>query len=135
MSRRRRTLLWAGGCVGLVLVVLIGFVVADYYYLGSLVKRTSVSSEQTSRSGSSMNVLLVGSTNRCALKVQSAAYGICGDGVTGVNSDIVMVAHLNLANGSVSLLSIPRDLFVPNARTTGPNKIDAALYQGPSQLV
>jgi LCP family protein required for cell wall assembly len=35
----------------------------------------------------------------------------------------------------VSILSIPRDLFVPNARTEGANKIDAALYEGPTQLV
>jgi LCP family protein required for cell wall assembly len=35
----------------------------------------------------------------------------------------------------VSILSIPRDLFVPNARKEGANKIDAALYEGPSQLV
>ena len=30
----------------------------------------------------------------------------------------------------MTVLSIPRDLFVPNARATGANKIDAALYQG-----
>jgi LCP family protein required for cell wall assembly len=35
----------------------------------------------------------------------------------------------------VSILSIPRDLFVPNARATGAYKIDAALEEGPSQLV
>jgi LCP family protein required for cell wall assembly len=46
-----------------------------------------------------------------------------------------MILHLNPANQSLSILSIPRDLFVPNARTTGANKIDAALYQGPDQLI
>ncbi len=81
------------------------------------------------------NILMVGSTDRCALKVQNAAYGLCSQGVTGVNSDVVMVLHLDPARHTVSILSIPRDLFVPNARTTGANKIDAALYQGPSQLV
>ncbi len=35
----------------------------------------------------------------------------------------------------MSILSIPRDLFVPNARTGGANKIDAALFQGPDQLI
>jgi len=30
---------------------------------------------------------------------------------------------------------VPRDVFVPNARIDGANKIDAALYNGPSQLV
>src|ERR1019366_917603 len=46
-----------------------------------------------------------------------------------------MILHLNANKHTVSILSIPRDLFVPNARTTGANKIDAALYEGPSQLV
>ena len=33
------------------------------------------------------------------------------------------------------MLSIPRDLFIPNARNTGANKIDAGLYNGLSQVV
>ncbi|HEY1733137.1 MAG TPA: LCP family protein, partial [Acidimicrobiales bacterium] len=70
------------------------------------------------------------------------AYGLCTQGVTGINSDVVMVLHLNPTNHTVSILSIPRDLFVPNARSpttrlnpTGANKIDAALLNGPGQLV
>ena len=81
------------------------------------------------------NILMVGSTSRCALKVQNAAYGLCSQGVNAVNSDVVMILHLNPSTHSVSILSIPRDLFVPNARSDGANKIDAALYQGPNQLV
>jgi LCP family protein required for cell wall assembly len=81
------------------------------------------------------NILMVGSTSRCALAVQSQAFGICSEGVNGVNSDVVMILHLNPSTHSVSILSIPRDLFVPNARKEGANKIDAALYEGPSQLV
>jgi len=81
------------------------------------------------------NVVMVGSTSRCALKQQNAAFGLCSQGVTGVNSDVVMILHLNPARGSASILSIPRDLFIPNARTTGANKIDAALDQGPGRLV
>ena len=67
--------------------------------------------------------------------MQNPAYGLCSQGVNGVNSDVVMILHLNPANHSVSILSIPRDLFVPNARSDGANKIDAALYQGPDQLI
>jgi LCP family protein required for cell wall assembly len=81
------------------------------------------------------NILLVGSTSRCALSVQATVYGLCSQGVDGVNSDVVMILHLDPAVPSVSILSIPRDLFVPNARTEGAYKIDAALYQGPTQLV
>ena len=78
---------------------------------------------------------MIGSTDRCALKVQNPAYGLCSQGVNGVNSDVVMILHLNPVNHTVSILSIPRDLFVPNARSDGANKIDAALYQGPDQLI
>lgn len=119
----------------LVVVLVVGAIVGDYYYLGSLVTKKVVHHIQTVKPGANENILLVGSTTRCGLKVQSAAYGLCSEGVTGVNSDIDMIIHLDPATGAVSLLSIPRDLFIPNARTTGAYKIDAALYQGPSQLV
>jgi LCP family protein required for cell wall assembly len=122
--------------VVLVVVVVVGVVIGDYYYLGSLVKRTTVHHVQPPpKPGANENILLVGSTTRCGLKVQSVAYGLCSQGVTGVNSDIDMIVHLDPATGAVSLLSIPRDLFIPNARTLGANKIDAALYEGPGQLV
>jgi LCP family protein required for cell wall assembly len=81
------------------------------------------------------NILLVGSTSRCSLSVQASVYGLCSQGVTGVNSDVVMIMHLNPNVPSVSILSIPRDLFIPNARIAGAYKIDAALEEGPSQLV
>ena len=118
-----------------VLVVLVvGGVAGDYFYLNSLVHRVTVANEAV-RYNDTENILLVGSTSRCALAVQNKAYGLCSQGVTGVNSDVVMIVHLNFTTKRVTLLSIPRDVFVPNARTTGANKIDAALYQGPSQLV
>jgi LCP family protein required for cell wall assembly len=119
--------------VGLVIVLVVAGVVADYYYLGSLVTKKVVPHLQTA--GATENILLIGSTDRCALKVQNPAYGLCSQGVTGINSDIDMIIHLDPATGAVSLLSIPRDLFVPNARITGANKIDAALVEGPGQLV
>jgi LCP family protein required for cell wall assembly len=119
--------------IGLVVVLIVGGVVADYYYLGSLVHHVKVNGLQST--SSSENILLIGSTDRCALKVQNKAYGLCSQGVNGVNSDIVMIVHLVPSTGAVSLLSIPRDLFVPNARKIGANKIDAALYEGPSQLI
>ena len=131
-SRRRR---WGRRVLLTVVaaaVLLAGGAIADYYYLGSLIHRTTVHHLQ--KTTSTENILLVGSTDRCALKVQNKAYGLCSQGVTGINGDIVMVLHLNLTTHAVSLISLPRDTFVPNARTTGANKIDAALYQGPSQL-
>ena len=117
-----------------VVLVIVAAMGADYIYLNGLVHRVAVKNE-SSTYNSTENILLVGSTTRCGLSTQNAAYGLCSQGVTGVNSDVVMILHLNAATQQISILSIPRDLFVPNARVDGANKIDAALYNGPSQLV
>jgi LCP family protein required for cell wall assembly len=146
-SHRRRTrstrVIWMRRgfvAVASIVVLAIAAFVANYFYLGTLAHRIKLDYLQTN--GNGVNILLVGSTDRCAFKKQNPQYGLCENGVNGVNSDIVMIAHLQ--NGKASLLSIPRDLFVPNARscsaqfpcTNGPNanKIDAALFDGPSQL-
>ena len=136
-SRSRRWALRIGISVSVVIVLLVGAVVADYYYLGSLLHHKVVKHLQavSAAHSNSVNILLIGSTSRCALTVQNSAYGLCSQGVTGVNADIDMIVHINPTTHQVSLLSIPRDLFVPNARLEGANKIDAALYEGPSQLV
>lgn len=136
---RHRRLRWILGTAAVVLVVLIGGTAGYAWYLNHEIHRIDVRGLvgvlTTGADAGTENILLVGSTDRCALKVQNAAYGLCSQGVTGVNSDVVMILHLNPATHAVSILSIPRDLFVPNARSTGANKIDAALYEGPSQLV
>jgi LCP family protein required for cell wall assembly len=123
-------------------VIVIAAAVGYYVYLGTLAQRIKVPHLQHQGPHGSINILLVGSTDRCAYKKQNPQYGLCENGVNGVNSDIVMIAHLQ--NGKASLLSIPRDLFIPNSRscsaefpcTNGPNanKIDAALFDGPGQL-
>jgi LCP family protein required for cell wall assembly len=134
-----RKLWWTIGVIGAVFVVVIGGTVGYASYLNSRIHRFNVKGlvdvPTTGADAGTANILLVGSTDRCALKVQNAAYGLCSQGVNGVNSDVVMILHLNPNSKTLSILSVPRDLFVPNARTEGANKIDAALYQGPSQLV
>jgi len=124
--------------VAVILVALIGGAGYAYYVTHDL-KRTEVHGLSGAfTDGAELgteNILMAGSTSRCALKVQNPAYGLCSQGVNGVNSDVIMILHVDSTHHRLALLSIPRDLFVPNARTTGANKIDAALYQGLSQLV
>ena len=120
---------------GVAVLVLIGASTGYLGYLDSLIHRITVGGLTSSKTAGVENILLVGSTSRCVLKHQSIAYGLCSQGVTGVNSDVMMILHLNYGTHAVSILSIPRDLFVPNAHTTGANKIDAALGQSPTQLV
>jgi len=130
---------WALGTVGILVVVVVGGTAGYAWYLNNQIHRFDVRGlvdvPTTGSDAGTENILLVGSTDRCALKVQNAAYGLCSQGVNGVNSDVVMILHLDPQRHSVSILSVPRDLFVPNARVEGANKIDAALYEGPSQLV
>lgn len=125
--------------LGLVVVLIAAGSVSYAWYLNHLVHRITVkglaAGETHGAESGTENILLVGSTDRCALKKQYIGYGICSQGVNGINSDVVMILHLNPTTHTVSILSIPRDLFVPNARIEGANKIDAALYQGPTQLV
>ena len=133
--RVRRTLL----LLGVVLVLVIGGVAGYGWYLNHRIQRIDLNNLTASPTrgpdAGTENVLMIGSTSRCALKVQSQAFGLCSEGVNGVNSDVVMILHLNPATRSLSVLSIPRDLFVPNARSDGANKIDAGLYDGPNQLI
>lgn len=138
-SKRRRRLKRTLGAFGIVVVLVVAGVGGYASYLNHLVHRISVkglaAGETHGTESGTENILLVGSTDRCALKKQYIGYGICNQGVNGINSDVVMILHLNPNKHTVSILSIPRDLFVPNARVEGANKIDAALYQGPTQLV
>ncbi len=136
---RRRTLAWVAGTILLVIVLIAGAAAGYGWYLNHEIHRIDLrnltSAPVKGADAGTENILMIGSTDRCALKVQNPAYGLCSQGVNGVNSDVVMILHLNPANNSLSILSIPRDLFVPNARSDGANKIDAALYQGPDQLI
>jgi len=133
--KRRRRWPWAAAVVGIVAVVVVAVTVGAVMKLNHEIRRVAVPDLTGATAKNTNNILMVGSTSRCALKVQNAAYGLCSQGVTGVNGDVIMILHLNSHTRSVSILSVPRDLFVPNARKEGANKIDAGLYEGPNQLV
>jgi LCP family protein required for cell wall assembly len=131
----RRTLF-----ISLAVIVLAVAAAAGYgWYLNHRIHRIAVggltTGLTTGKDAHTENILMVGSTTRCGLKHQTPAYGLCTQGVTGVNGDVIMILHLDPQTHAVSILSLPRDLFIPNARSTGAYKIDAALAQGPTQLV
>jgi LCP family protein required for cell wall assembly len=137
---RRRHRVKRGVLIGLaVVLVIVGGAAGYAYYLAHDLQRVEVKglngALSTGAEAGSENILMVGSTSRCALKVQNPNYGICSQGVNGVNSDVMMILHADPAHHRLALLSIPRDLFVPNARSDGANKIDAGLYQGLTQVV
>jgi LCP family protein required for cell wall assembly len=81
--------------------------------------------------------LMIGSTSRCALPKQNPVFGTCAGGITGVNSDVILLLRADQNTHTVSVLSIPRDLVLENVRDDDQKfyKIDSALAEGPSQLV
>ncbi|MBS1847352.1 MAG: LCP family protein [Actinobacteria bacterium] len=136
-SRRRRIGITIAAFLG-VLVLAAAALVGYSWRLNGEIRRVDVAHLSATAAGTAdtENILMVGSTDRCVLKNNhNPSYGECSQGVTGINSDVVMIVHLDGKTHSASLLSIPRDLFAPNARAEGAYKIDAALYEGPGQLV
>jgi LCP family protein required for cell wall assembly len=86
---------------------------------------------------SAMNILLVGDNSRVGLSPSEAAKFGTVDQAGGAHSDVTMVLHLDPATGGVSLLSIPRDLFVPlppKSIVGRVGKIDSALNGTNSQF-
>ena len=101
--------------VALVVLLMVVAGAAGYtYYLTHSLNRVQVrglsGALTTGQEAGAENILMVGSTNRCALKVQNPAYGICSQGITGVNSDVIMILHADPIHHHLALLSIPRDL-------------------------
>lgn len=84
-----------------------------------------------SPAGPPMNILVVGSDTRAGL-ANGAQFG--GAAVGGARSDTIMIVHLNPAARTASLLSIPRDLWVP-IPGMGHQRINTAFNTGPDLLV
>lgn len=89
----------------------------------------------TTSGGLPMTILIVGSDSRAALKGTASAnqYGSAAQ-VGGARSDTIILARLVPATKQISLLSIPRDLWVPIAGM-GHQKINTALGVSPDLLI
>ncbi len=139
--RRKRVALFTSGGLVLVVILIIAAAAGFLLYENGRIHRIHVANIAGKKGigdqKDAENILMIGSTTRCGLTQQNAAYGLCDEGVTGVNSDVVMILHLDPDHHRAAILSIPRDTFVPNAHPGGVNKIDAALGapEGPGQLI
>ncbi|HVM64830.1 MAG TPA: LCP family protein [Acidimicrobiales bacterium] len=86
--------------------------------------------------GPPMNILVVGSDTRSFVKAGSAdarAFGTAG--TSPGQSDTIMLIHLDPAAKAASILSIPRDLWLPIAGTGHSQRINTAIEQSPDVLV
>jgi LCP family protein required for cell wall assembly len=85
--------------------------------------------------GPAENYLIVGSDNRSVIDEDSEDAGLFLNGPTGQGgrSDTIMILRRDSKDGA-SLLSIPRDLWVPIAETGDDGKINWAYIGGPRRL-
>jgi LCP family protein required for cell wall assembly len=96
--------------------------------------------KQAVKPGQPFNVLLVGSDSRAFVSnpTQIKAFGDDAN-AGGQRSDVTMVARFVPATKSVTVISIPRDLWVdipPNSSgISGMNRINAAYNSGPDLLI
>jgi len=131
--RLRRTLIAA--CTFILLLLLLaggGYFYALYRY--HQVKKDNVQN-LAAETDNVVNILLIGENCRSCLNGQQAnAFGSASQ-VGGNRSDVTMVLHLNTANHTASVVSIPRDTFSPIPGTDRANRVDDALNVGPSELV
>ncbi len=145
-GRRRKRLGWRGRLLIALLSVLallgviVGSGVGYVAYRNHQIKKVVVTHlAPPATSGPDVGVqtfLLIGSTSRCALTKQDPVFGTCAGGITGVNSDVIILLRADQKTHSISVLSIPRDLVLYDVRPGDQfYKIDAALADGPGQLV
>lgn len=119
----------------LVIVVIVASGVAYVEYRNSQISRVTVKGITAVPPSGVENVLLVGNNSRCALNgQQSQSFGTCSE-VGGARSDVTMLLHLDPSRNSATILSIPRDLFLPIPGSTSANRVDDALNTGPERLV
>ena len=137
---QRRSVAAALVVVLLAILAVVGADVYAHWRFGQVTKVNLGKSlrPQTAGQATSLNILIVGNNTRTGLAPQDAQLFGSPQDVGGARSDVTMVLHLDPAKARASLLSIPRDLFVPLPAhsMSGPvGKIDAALNDGPDNLV
>ena len=129
----RRVLLLSGILLPLLLIAL---VVGGWMYARSVfdkIDRVEVA-DVLSHGGEGTNYLIVGSDSRDVEDLEAAGLNpeAFEDG-GGDRSDTMLL--LRFAGGKATMLSIPRDLYVPIAETGGSAKINAAYNGGPRRLI
>jgi LCP family protein required for cell wall assembly len=140
--RWRRRILYAGVAF---VVLVTGTAGGLYLYAGyrfDQIKKVHSKHLIKEAAGKPFNLLLVGSDSRAFVDnaTQVKAFGSEAD-AGGQRSDVTMVARFVPATKSVTILSIPRDLWVdiPNNNDKGDiegmNRINAAYNAGPDLLV
>ncbi|MGH3325339.1 MAG: LCP family protein [Streptomyces sp.] len=130
--RRRRRRSWSRVLL-VILVILLVVVVGGYFYLDSRLKREdALDYEGRPADTPGTNWLIVGSDSREGLSRKERAEFATGS-AAGRRTDSMMLLHTG--EGGTTLVSLPRDSYVP-IPGHGSNKLNAAFaFGGPKLLV
>ena len=132
--RPRRVL----GIIALLVVVILIFTGAMYFYLNSKLTRANVLVDYAGRpvAGAGANWLITGDDSRQGLTPQQQRELATGkaSSITGARSDTIMLLHIPSNGLPPVLISIPRDSYV-TIPGYGMNKINAAFAFGGPKLL
>jgi polyisoprenyl-teichoic acid--peptidoglycan teichoic acid transferase len=128
----RRRLLIGGISLFTVTVLAVGAGYVYYRWRFAQIHKQNITG--LAEDGGTMNVLLVGSDSRANVEGNNA-FNDKSSPVTGQRSDTMMILHADTKQKKAMILSIPRDLYVPIAGTSGSNRINTAFDNGAQRLV
>jgi LCP family protein required for cell wall assembly len=136
---RRRALYSLSGIVVVAALGTGGLLLYAHYRFDQIKKVHSKHLVKEAAPGKPFNILLVGSDSRAFVdnSTQVKAFGNSSD-AGGQRSDVTMVARFVPATKTVTVLSIPRDLWVDipgHGTIRGMNRINAAFNNGPDLLI
>jgi polyisoprenyl-teichoic acid--peptidoglycan teichoic acid transferase len=134
-SWSQRLVLAIGCCVSVLCLGTAG-ALTYYYELWDDITRYDVELSRAAK-GAPRNYLVVGSDSREGVDPDDPdAAGFLGDGgAAGRRSDTIMVLRVDPKSTRASLLSLPRDLWVPIAGTGSFSRINSAYGLGPQTLI
>jgi LCP family protein required for cell wall assembly len=132
MPIRRRT----GRAVRVAILAVVGLAVLSAAFVAwevrrwAAIPRVEVAAVQAPADGEVSNWLLVGTDGRDGIDPSDPNAGaFLGEEVVGTRTDTILVARADAGAGTVDLLSIPRDLWVPIAERGETGRINGA-YNG-----
>ncbi|MEV0947104.1 LCP family protein [Rhodococcus sp. NPDC049939] len=134
-SRPRRKRHW-GRRIGALLLLLILALVGTTYYLDTTLDRIDALADYPGRIADTpgTNWLLVGSDSRIGLTPEQEQELSTGGDTGGGRTDTIMIVHVPSSGGPATMVSIPRDSYVP-IPGYGRDKINASFALGGPQLL
>jgi polyisoprenyl-teichoic acid--peptidoglycan teichoic acid transferase len=104
-----------------------------------LINRLGADTRLDAAQGPARNYLAVGSDNREGLDPDDPSSAVFLGGASenpgGQRADVIMIMRVDTSANTVSVLSIPRDLWVPISGTDEEERINTAYAGGPQQMI